>query len=388
MRKIQYLSLLGSTGSIGCQTLDVADKLKDHISIRALAAHSNVELLKKQIIRFRPELACIYDTSLAAGLHRWARSRKLRTNILSGPDGLDEVAGCSQSDIVLSSVVGSIGLIPLITAIKAGKTIALANKEALVIAGGLINSLKKRSGSQIIPVDSEHSAIFQCLKNEEPKYISKLILTASGGPFYRYGRRHADITVKRALAHPTWKMGPKITVDSATLMNKGLEAIEASYLFNVTLDKIEILIHPQSIIHSMVEFEDSSVIAQLSEPDMRLPIQYALTYPKRMRSQVRKLDLAAIGALTFDKPDFKKFPCLDLAIGAGKAGGTAPAAMNAANETAVKAFLNKRIKFVDIPKVVSKVLDKHSNMSSPALVDILSADSSSRILAEQVIENI
>jgi 1-deoxy-D-xylulose-5-phosphate reductoisomerase len=289
-------------------------------------------------------------------------------------------------DIVLAAVVGSVGLKSIIAAIKAKKNVALANKESLVMAGDYIMKLAAKNNVSVLPVDSEHSAIFQCCAGEKKNQIKKIILTASGGPFYKYNGDFSKITVEHALAHPTWKMGKKITIDSATLMNKGLEAIEASILFGVPIDKIEIVIHPQSIVHSMVEYVDGSVITQLSNPDMKLPIQYALTYPERLKSNIKFLSLTDIGRLEFYKPDFDKFPCLKLAYLAAKKGGALPTVMNASNEIAVKNFLDKKIKFTDIAKIVDKTMKAHKVSNNMLVEDFFEADSWARVYAHNLIE--
>jgi 1-deoxy-D-xylulose-5-phosphate reductoisomerase len=381
---MKKICILGSTGSIGRQALDVVRHLSGALKISALTAHSNLRMLKTQISEFRPEAASIWSEDSANELRAWCRAKGFRTSISSGEAGLIEAVECGSSRLVLSSVVGSAGLRPLMAAIRLGKDIALANKEALVIAGSIVMSEAKRRGSAILPVDSEHSAIFQCLKNEDPGSVRRIFLTASGGPFYRSRIKPSKITVKDALAHPTWDMGPKVTVDSATLMNKGLEAIEAHHLFGVKLENIQIVIHPQSIVHSMVEFIDSSVIAQLSNPDMRLPIQYALTYPLRLRSSVKKLDLAKIGSLDFSSPDFGRFPCLRLALAAAKEGGTMPAAMNAANEVAVGLFLRGKLSFAGIPILIRKTMDRHVKKNTPSIEHILAADSWARSAAAAI----
>lgn len=371
---MKRITILGSTGSIGVQALDVIGRLTDQMEICGLSAYANLPLLKEQIKKYRPEVVSVWHEENAKEIKNWAKTKGIKLHVFFGLDGLVETAKYAKADIVLSSVVGSIGLKPLIAAIKSKKNIALANKEALVVAGDLIMSEAKKNKVAILPVDSEHSAIFQCLKNEDSKKIKRIILTASGGPFYKYKKAHSNIKVAEALAHPTWKMGKKITIDSATLMNKGLEAIEAHHLFNVSLDKIDIVIHPQSIVHSMVEYIDKSVIAQLSYPTMELPIQYALTYPARCDMPLKSLDLANLKKLEFDTPDFKRFPCLKLAIDAGNMGGTMPAVMNAANEKAVTLFLEGRINFTKIAKIIEKVMSLHKVISKPSLDDIFAVD--------------
>lgn len=385
---MKKLILLGSTGSIGTQSLDVVRRSRGAASMVAMSAHSNLELFKEQITEFRPRLVSIWTEESAACLREWCAKKRYKTDVLFGLSGLIETASYKPADLVLSSVVGSVGLEPLLAAIRNGTDIALANKEALVVAGDLIMAAAKKRGVNILPVDSEHSAIFQCLKNEPARAVRRILLTASGGPFYRCGRQLSKITVEHALAHPTWKMGKKITIDSATLMNKGLEAIEAHHLFGVPMEKIEIVIHPQSIVHSLVEFVDGSVIAQLSTPDMRLPIQYAITWPERSASPLKPLDLASIGSLEFGKPDFERFPCLALALAAGKKGGTLPVAMNAANEVAVNAFLNHKIIFTDIPVVVGAVMKKHHSQARPGIADIVAVDSASRQAAGTCIDGL
>jgi 1-deoxy-D-xylulose-5-phosphate reductoisomerase len=359
--------------------------MKGAVRVKSLSAHSNISLVKRQIKEFRPELVSVWEENSALELKKWCAKNRLKVNIHHGRQGLISAAVYKPVTLVVSAVVGSAGLEPLIRSIKAGKNVALANKEALVAAGDIVMELALRTGVDIIPVDSEHSAIFQCLGKSSKKSVNKLILTASGGPFYRLKKKMSSVTVAEALAHPTWKMGQKITIDSATLINKGLEAIEAHHLFGVPMDKIEIVIHPQSVVHSLVEFLDGSVLAQMSNPDMRLPIQYALTYPDRVKSRVKPLALDKVRALEFFKPDFKRFPCLKLALKAAGAGGTMPAVMNAANEAAVKAFLNKRIGFDAIPAIITKVMAGHKIKRTPLLKDILNADNEAREKAETII---
>ncbi|MFC1501544.1 1-deoxy-D-xylulose-5-phosphate reductoisomerase [Elusimicrobiota bacterium] len=381
---MKKIILLGSTGSVGVQATDVVRHIKD-LSIVGLSSYSNVERLKDQIKEFKPKIASVWKKEDALSLKSWCKSSKINTKIVFGLNGLIETAKYPSGDLVLSAVVGSIGIEPIIAAIRNKKNVALANKEALVVASNIILKEAKKNKVQIIPVDSEHSAIFQAIKNEKTSAIQKIILTASGGPFYKYKEDHSNIKVSDALDHPTWIMGKKITIDSATLMNKGLEAIEASCLFNLPLDRIEIVIHPQSIIHSMVQFVDGSVIAQLSRPDMRLPIQYALTYPDRYVSKIQELDFTEIKRLDFDKPDFKRFPCLNLAIKAGKIGQTMPAVMNASNEIAVEAFLRDKIVFSDIAVIISKVMDDHKVVRAQSIKSILSADNWARQAAKKYI---
>jgi 1-deoxy-D-xylulose-5-phosphate reductoisomerase len=337
-----------------------------------------MELLCKQVKAFKPKAVAVRDEKQA----RLIRQRTGLKNVWTGEEGLKRLAGMTEADIVVNGVSGAAGLIPTLAAIKAGKRLALANKESLVVAGELVMPLVKKHKAELIPVDSEHSAIFQCLKGEPTRSVKRLILTASGGPFRKVGRRRLrHITPAHALKHPTWNMGKKITIDSATLMNKGLEVIEAHWLFGLDGDRIDVLIHPQSIIHSMVEFRDGAVLAQASLPDMRLPIQYALTYPERLPSPIVSCDLAKIKRLTFHPPNLVKFPCLGLAYEALKAGGTMPAVLNAANEVAAHAFLDERIGFHEIPKVIARAMRKHRTVAHPSLEEILEADCWAREIA-------
>ncbi len=368
------IAILGSTGSIGISTLKVVQKLKPTFQVVGLTAYRNAKELAKQIKIFRPKLAAILDDQFFPQLK--ALTRGTSTKLLAGEEGVIAVAGESGADLVLTAIVGAAGLKPTLTAIQKGKDIALANKETMVMAGEAVTKAAQKSGSRILPVDSEHCAVFQCLAGStNPAEIHKILLTASGGPFRSLNRKHfSKITLKQALNHPTWRMGPKITIDSATLMNKGLEVIEAHYLFDAPFDKIDIVIHPESIIHSMVEFIDGSVLAQLGTTDMQIPIQYALTYPARGNSPVNRLDLAQIGKLNFEKPDRKKFPCVDLAYEAGRRGGTYPAVLNAANEVAVNRFLREEISFNDIPRIIGKTLAKYRPLTNRTLDGILMAD--------------
>ncbi len=372
----QILSILGSTGSIGRQALEVAEHLG--LRVAALAAQSNVDCIEQQIRRFRPELAVLTDTAAANDLK--IRVRDLDVRILSGKDGLLQAAAFPQADTVLMSVMGMVGLEPTLEAIRAGKRIALANKETLVCGGKLIMAEARAHATEIIPVDSEHSAIFQCLQGcRNPEEIRRLIITASGGPFY--GKSFSElekITRADALHHPNWTMGQKITIDSATMMNKGLECIEAMWLFDLPLDKIIPVIHRQSIVHSLVEFRDGAVLAQLGIPDMHLPIQYALTWPNRAPTDAKALDLLSCGPLTFDAPDYNAFPCLQLALQAARTGGTATAILNGANEEAVSLFLDERILFNDIFRLVCRALDSVRICRNPSLEDILKADLQAR----------
>jgi 1-deoxy-D-xylulose-5-phosphate reductoisomerase len=383
---MKRISILGSSGSIGKQAIDVALKMNKNVYIEALAVGSNIKVLKDQIKKFKPSAVSVASNSDAKELKKWCASNKIKTSVYSGNNGLEKLATMPKVDMVLVAVVGSIGLKSIIAAIKAKKNIALANKESLVMAGDYIMKLAEKNGVSVLPVDSEHSAIFQCCAGEKKSQVRKIILTASGGPFYKYNGDFSKISVNQALAHPTWKMGKKITVDSATLMNKGLEAIEASVLFGVPIDKVEIVIHPQSIVHSMVEYIDGSVIAQLSKPDMRLPIQYALTYPERLESNIKFLNLVKVGKLEFYNPDFNKFPFLKLAYIAARKGGTVPTVMNASNEIAVKSFLDKEIKFTDIAKIVNKTMKAHKVSKNISLEDFFESDSWARVYTRNLIE--
>lgn len=357
--------LLGSTGSIGEQTLDVARTHK--INIRALAARTNVARLEEQAREFKPEAVCIYDKNLYGELKIKLADTKIK--VYCGMEGLETLARFKCC--VVNAVVGMVGLLPTLAAIEAGNDIALANKETLVAGGKLVIEAALRNNVKIIPIDSEHSAIFQCLMGNEKNKPSKIILTASGGPFYGYNREHLkEVTKEQALSHPNWNMGAKITVDSATLMNKGLEFIEAVWLFGVSPEQIEVVIHRQSVIHSAVEFEDGSIIAQMGTPDMRVPIQFALTYPERYPSPVKRLPLTEIGSLTFEKPDMKVFKLLGAAKEAIKKGGNIPAAMNCANEAAVNAFLQEKIKFHRIEEYVLRVIEETKYIKSPSVDDI------------------
>lgn len=383
---MKRIAILGSSGSIGKQAIDLASKMKEEVYVEALAVGSNLKVLKAQIKKFNPSAVSIANDLDAIELKKWCISNKIKTNVYSGQSGLEKLATMPKVDTVLAAIVGSVGLKSIIAAIKAKKNVALANKESLVMAGDYIIKLAEKNGVSVLPVDSEHSAIFQCCVGEKKSQIRKIILTASGGPFYKYAGDFSKITVEQALAHPTWKMGKKITIDSATLMNKGLEAIEASILFGVPIDKVEIVIHPQSIVHSMVEYIDGSIIAQLATPDMRLPIQYALTYPERLKSNIKFLNLVEVGRLEFYKPDFNKFPCLKLAYLAAEKGGSLPTVMNASNEIAVKSFLDKEIKFTDIAKIVDKTTKAHKISKNIFLENFFESDSWARVYARNLIE--
>ena len=375
------LALLGATGSVGVSTLALVERFPDRFRAVALAAGRNVELLAEQVRRHQPQLVSVADDASAAELR--ARVPGYTGKILAGSAGPLAVATHPGADIVLSALVGALGLEPTLAAIDAGKDVALANKEVLVVAGALVTRAARARGVRLLPVDSEHNAIFQALHGHNPAEVKRLILTASGGPFLHHTTAElASVTRADALKHPTWKMGPKITIDSATLMNKGLEVIEAHWLFDVAPERIDVVIHPQSIIHSMVEYIDGSVLSQMAVPDMTIPIGYALAYPERLPlTHLRTLDLPAAGALTFVAPDHERFPCLDLAYRALRTGGTMPAVLNAANEVAVERFLAEEIGYRDVPAVVAAVMDAHTSGPAADLPTLLAADAWARATA-------
>ncbi len=376
MAKIKNICLLGSTGSIGQNSLEVIANFPDRFRVSYLSAHRNIDLLEEQIRRFRPKGVAVLDESSALAFKKRMNGS---VELFAGPEGASEIARMADVDIVIGSMVGFAGMQPTIEAIRNGKTVALANKETLVVAGELIMKLAHEHGATIIPVDSEHSAIMQCLAGEDSSRISRLILTASGGPFLNLpAEKFSGITVEDALRHPNWKMGHKITIDSAPMMNKGLEVIEAHWLFGLPIDNIEVVVHPQSIVHSMVEFVDGSVKAQLGIPDMKIPIQYALTYPERLASKFPRIDFALLREMTFFAPDRSKFECLALAYEAIRVGGTAPAVLNAANEVAVDLFLNRKISFSAIPKLVRSALERCPVRSYSTMEDIIHADAAAR----------
>lgn len=372
----KIVSILGSTGSIGTQALDVIKKAG--FSVSALTANSSVDTLEKQIREFKPKLAAVCDEKAAADLK--VRVKDTCTKVLAGEDGVCECAACEESDIVLNSVVGMAGLRPTLTAIEAGKDIALANKETLVAGGRIVIDSAKRKNVKIYPVDSEHSAIFQCLQGvSEKKWVKKLILTASGGPFFGKKKEELqNVTVEQALNHPNWSMGAKITIDSATMMNKGLELIEAVWLFGVEPKNVDIVVHRESIVHSLVEMSDNSVLAQLGVPDMRIPIQYALMYPVRTESPVKELSLSDVGTLTFAKPDYNTFQCINICRKAIEKGGLYPAAANSANEEANRLFREGKIKFLDIAKLVGEASEKVGRAGDYTFNDVLDTDKAAR----------
>ena len=369
---IKKISVLGSTGSIGTQTLEIARYNQD-IGITALAAGSNVELLEKQVREFHPKIACLWKEEAARELKR--RIRDLDVKVVSGMEGLMEAACEPEAQIVVTAVVGMIGIRPTIAAMEAGKDIALANKETLVTAGHIIMPLAKEKGVKILPVDSEHSAIFQCLQGAGENRIHKILLTASGGPFRGRSREQlAGVQPEDALKHPNWSMGRKITIDSSTMVNKGLEVMEAHWLFDVDMDQVQVVIQPASVIHSMIEYEDGAVIAQLGTPDMKLPIQYALYYPERRFLPGDRLDFAALSQITFEKPDMETFYGLKLAYEAGRTGGSLPTVLNAANERAVAMFLDRKIKYLQIPEIIQACMEAHKNIPSPTVEEILKTE--------------
>ena len=385
---MKSLSLLGSTGSIGTQTLDVLRALSasghSPWQVSVLAAHSNTQLLEAQAREFRPRAVALFEPAAAEDFRH--RTRDLGIPVLSGMEGLCEAAAWEEADLTLNAVVGMVGLRPTLAAIKAKKTIALANKETLVAGGALVMGLAREKGVDILPVDSEHSAIFQCLQGNNKKELRRILLTASGGPFFGRTREELEgVTPQQALNHPNWSMGAKVTIDSATMMNKGLEVMEASWLFDVPPEKIQVVVHRESIVHSMVEYSDCSVIAQMGAPDMCLPIQYALTYPRRLPSPVEELDLFKVQSLHFYPPDLNAFPCLDIAIRALKRGGLAPAAVNGANEEAVGAFLEGKLPFMRIPELCARAMERQPDCPADSVEAVLGADMAAREFVRSVI---
>jgi 1-deoxy-D-xylulose-5-phosphate reductoisomerase len=382
---MKNISILGSTGSIGKSTLEVVRRSRQ-FRIIGLSAKSNIALLLEQVKEFNPQTVAVWDRDSADRLKKMA-PKGLR--IVTGMEGLCETAACRKNDLVVSSLVGSVGLIPTLAAIDAGIDIALANKEVLVMAGAIVMAKARAKGVKVLPVDSEHSAIFQCIGSGRKEEVRRIIITASGGPFVDLPQaKLRTVTVRETLNHPRWSMGRKVTVDSASLMNKGLEVIEAHWLFGLDLSKIDVVIHRESIIHSMVEYVDGSIIAQLSVPDMKIPIQYALTYPARAENRAHFIDFSKLKNLSFGLPDRKRFPALALAYQAAQKGGTAPAVLNAANEIAVHEFLEGKIGFLDMAVVVRSVLSKHAHRKSPTVAQILAADEWARVQAEIFCEEI
>jgi 1-deoxy-D-xylulose-5-phosphate reductoisomerase len=385
---VRGISILGSTGSIGCNTLRVIEALgADEFRVVALAAGRNMAKLAEQVARFQPELVSVQNEEAAAELKAELKTRGTSApRLITGKDGLVEVATHGSADCVVSATVGAVGFVPTLRALEAGKRVALANKETLVMAGELMTRAAEKAGAELLPVDSEHNALHQCLRGEKRSEVRRIILTASGGPFRtREKAAMASATVAEAMKHPTWSMGAKITIDSATLMNKGLEVIEAHWLFGYGADEINIVVHPESVVHSMIELVDGSVIAQMGITDMRHAIQYALTYPERRPSGLPSLDVTQLSSLHFEAPDLERFPCISLAYRALRTGGTLPAAMNAANEEAVQAFIDERISLPDIPLVIESVMDQHQVTEVRHLDSVLDADRSARVTAQTTI---
>jgi 1-deoxy-D-xylulose-5-phosphate reductoisomerase len=383
------IAILGSTGSIGVSTLDVASRHPDRYRVVALSANRDVEGLLGQCRRFRPLLAAMADPESAGCLAKLLHAERIPTEVMSGPEGLDAVATHPDASDLMAAIVGAAGVLPTLAAVRLGRRILLANKEALVVAGDLFMSAARRSGALVLPIDSEHNAVFQCLPNDftsglERVGVERILLTASGGPFRCHSLAQlAEVTPEQACAHPNWSMGRKISVDSATMMNKGLEVIEARWLFDAEPDRIEVVVHPQSVVHSMVRFVDGSVLAQLGNPDMRTPIAHALAWPERHSSGVDALDLVAVGRLDFEAPDLQRFPCLGLAFDAVRAGGIAPCVLNAANEVAVAHFLGGRLPFTGIAPLVEETLGASTEGDAGSLEGLLAADAGARAWAEQ-----
>lgn len=383
----KHIAILGATGSIGSSTLEVISLFPERFKVVGLTASENIDKLEMQIRRFRPSLVSLTSEKAAGELRK--RCRNLNVEILSGMEGLIAASTLSEADIIVSAIAGSAGLIPTFAAIKAGKTVALANKETMVMAGEIVTKEADQKGIRILPIDSEHNAIFQIMGEGRWADVHRIILTASGGPFLKTSpEEKKKVTVKEALKHPNWSMGTKVTIDSATLMNKGLEVIEARWLFDVSIHQIEVLIHPQSIVHSMVEFRDGAIIGQMGLPDMRIPIAYALSYPERLDLTMPRLDLTKTGGLTFENPDMEKFPCLSYAYEAIKAGGTMPAVLNSSNEIAVRGFLQGRIGFLDIERIVGETMGRHEIRRVETMEDVLIADNWAREEAERMINRI
>lgn len=374
---MKKIAILGSTGSIGLNALDVASSLGGLIDVIGLSANRNIKMLAGQIERFRPRVVAVGDENAAREIAGLAKRHGIR--VLWGEAGLVGLAGLEDADVILNAVVGSVGIAPTLAAVRAGKTVAIANKECLVAAGEVITREARRSGSSLIPVDSEHSAVYQCLKGESLSSVRKIVLTASGGSLVDMSAVDiAQVRAAEALRHPTWKMGRKVTIDSASLMNKGFEVIEAHWLFGVDVDRIDVVVERKSLVHALVEFVDGTVVALLSRPDMRLPIQHALTYPDRMETKVEGLDLQAMGPLSFEKPDYERFPCLRLAFDAIRAGGTVPAVLSAADEVAVEAFLDNDICFGDIFRILDEVVAGHQRRAADSLEAVMEADTWAR----------
>ena len=379
---MKKIAIIGSTGSIGANTLRVIEAHSKELRVVALAARRNARLLFEQAKKHRPKLVCLFEPDQAG----WLRDclKPLGISTVTGEDGLAAVSTLSDAERIVFAMVGAVGLKPILASIRAGKIVAIANKEPLVMAGELLRHEASRTGAQLIPVDSEHSGLWQCLEGRPKQTVKKLILTSSGGPFFGRKINFKNVTRQAALRHPRWKMGPKITIDSATLMNKGLEVIEASNLFDVSVDQIDVVIHPEAIVHALIEFVDGSQLAQLGITDMRLPIQYALSYPNRFNNSIPSLNLTAIQEFHFFKPDVKRFPCLALGYEAKRSGGSMPVVLNAANEVAVQKFLAGSLAFVKIPKLIERVMARHRTVKSPSLNQILDADKWARLAAEKI----
>jgi 1-deoxy-D-xylulose-5-phosphate reductoisomerase len=383
---MKHIVLLGSTGSIGRNTLEIVDQFKERYRVAGLAAGSNLSLLREQVEHFEPDIVSV-KKGLAAQFQQML-PRGMKVEVVSGPEGLEQVATLPHGEMVVSAMVGSVGLLPTLAAIRAGKDIALANKECLVMAGEVVMNEVKKQGIRILPIDSEHSAIYQCLIGHRKVDLRRIILTASGGPFLNYPQeKMGEVTPEMALVHPNWQMGKKVTIDSATLMNKGLEVIEAHFLFDVPVDKIEVYIHPQSSIHALIEYIDGSLIAQLSYPDMKVPIAYALSYPERLPVAASRLNLLEMGKLVLSPPDRKKFPALDLAYQAINEGGGLPVVLNAANEVSVEAFLSRRLRFHQIPETIEQVMNGFAKRRLDTIEGILDVDQWSREKAEEMIRS-
>jgi 1-deoxy-D-xylulose-5-phosphate reductoisomerase len=380
---MEKIAVLGSTGSIGTSGLDVISKFPDRFKVSCLSVNSNIELLLRQVKEFKPDSVCITDTKKSLEFKKKC-SHKIR--VYEGEDGLCAMLESAMIDTVLVGIVGSSALLPVLTALGRVKKMALANKEALVMAGNIIMDKAAKNNVTVVPVDSEHSAIFQCIGDSKREDLKRIFLTGSGGPLLKIKKsRFKHITVNQAINHPRWKMGKKISVDSATMMNKGLEVIEAHSLFNMDINNIKVLVHPEAVIHSMVEFRDGAILAQLAACDMRIPIQYALTYPDRLDSGVKGLDFSKMKKMSFCRPDFKRFPCMALAYEAGKKAGTFPSVLNASNEVAVREFIEGNIRFIDIPKAIEKVMGLHKNVKDPGLDDILEADKWARVKTREAL---
>lgn len=377
---MKKISIIGSTGSIGENTLKVLRAHPGRFKVVALAAKSRADQILRQAIEFRPKTVCIYEEQHYEWLSKRLKPYKIK--VVTGDEGLIEVSTHPEAQQVIFALVGAVGLKPIFAAVGANKNIAVANKEPLVMAGELLMSEVKKRKLELLPIDSEHSGIWQCLEGRDRKTISRLVLTSSGGPFLNRTAQFNSIHPEEALKHPKWKMGPKITIDSATLMNKGLEVIEASNLFDISVDRIDVVVHPQAAIHALIEFVDGSYLAQIGITDMRLPIQYALSYPGRLVNSIPRFDLVKVGRMNFQAPDKKRFPCLELGYEAKRAGGSMPAVLNAANEVAVQNFLNQKISFVEIPKIIAKTMRQHRVLRNPKLTDILQADFWARETAE------